>query len=81
MNGVKELIRQFVADGIRTSESLAGLLRVPMHHVVPFITGAYMESIVAWMRNGCEPDAEVMADTLLELSLYGPYLELPPMKK
>ncbi|GFN34002.1 TetR/AcrR family transcriptional regulator [Paenibacillus xylaniclasticus] len=79
MNGVKEVVKQFVTDGIRYSQAQDKLLRVNINLIIAYATGAYMESIVFWMKENYATSPEEMANSLIEISLFGPYISPHPL--
>jgi len=77
INGVKKIMRQFVTDGIYSSQSEDKLLRGKINLIVSYVTGAYVESIVYWINEKYETSPEEMASSLIEISLHGTYIEPP----
>ncbi|RUS45142.1 TetR-like C-terminal domain-containing protein [Cohnella sp. AR92] len=77
INGVKEVMKQYVTDGIYYSQSQDRMLRVKIDLIIAYVTGAYIESIVYWIKERYETSPKEMASTLIEISLYGPYVEQP----
>lgn len=77
INGVKEIVKQFVTNGIRYAQTLEQKLRTNLSFVTSFITGAYMESIVFWIEENYRTSPEEMASSLIDISLYGPYFDNP----
>lgn len=70
---VKNIIRHYVEDGIRVSQTSEEGLRMEMSFVIAYTTGAYLESIVWWVRSNYKYSAVTMASKLLEISFHGPY--------
>ncbi|AWE07664.1 hypothetical protein DCE79_09830 [Lysinibacillus sp. 2017] len=80
INGVKEIIKQYVTDGIQSSQSQDKMLRVKIELIISYVTGAYIESIIFWIKENYEISPEEMANNLIEISLYGPYIEQPTIE-
>jgi AcrR family transcriptional regulator len=70
---VKNIIRHYVEDGIRVSQTSEEGLRMELSFVIAYTTGAFLESIVWWVRSNYKYSAVTMASKLLEISFHGPY--------
>ncbi|MDQ6423406.1 TetR-like C-terminal domain-containing protein [Paenibacillus sp. LHD-117] len=70
---MKGILRQFVEDGIRVTQTTEEGLRMDMSFVIAYTLGAFLESIVWWIMNNYNYPAETMAAKLLEISFHGPY--------
>ncbi len=81
INGVKDIMKQYVTDGIHYSLAQDKMLRVKVNLLISYVTGAYIESIVFWIKENYQTSPEEMANSLIEVSLYGPYLEQPVIDK
>lgn len=77
INEMKEIIRKFVKDGIHASKAQDKLFQMDLSFIISYATGAYLESILWWIKNDYPYTAEEMASNLLQLSLYGPYQSTP----
>lgn len=80
VNGVKEIIRNFVKEGIYYSKAEDQLIDVDKGFIISYVTGAYLESILWWIKNDYPYTAKEMATYLLTMSLYGPYQSKPQIK-
>ncbi|MDN7245592.1 TetR-like C-terminal domain-containing protein [Planococcus shenhongbingii] len=75
INGVKDIIKQYVTDGIYYSQVQDKMLRAKIDLIIAYVTGAYIESIVFWIKENYETSQEDMASSLIDISLYGPYFD------
>ncbi|GAK04418.1 transcriptional regulator, TetR family [Geomicrobium sp. JCM 19037] len=73
LDHVKTIIQEYVDEGI-THTMYSDRLRVDRTLLVSYITGAYVESILWWIKNHYTHSPEQMAEQLIELSIFGPYI-------
>ncbi|KGR79449.1 TetR/AcrR family transcriptional regulator [Ureibacillus sinduriensis] len=71
---VKEIIKDFIEEGILLSQSQGKLLPVNLKLLIKYLTGAYVESIIFWIEENYETPIEEMAKSLIEMSLHGSYI-------
>ncbi len=74
INGVKEIMKQYITEGIYYALQ-DKKLRVKIDLIISYVTGAYVESIVFWIKENYETSPEEMANSLIEISIYGPYID------
>lgn len=77
-NGIQEILRGFVKNGIYLSETRPYLLDVNEQLIISYVVGAYLESMRWWITTNYEVPPIEMAKTLIELSLNGPYIKRVP---
>lgn len=72
INDVKSIIRQFIIEGIRYSKAQDRLVQVDRDFLISYITGAYTETILWWIKNNYSMTAEKVAESLFKMALKGP---------
>ncbi len=78
INGIQDIIKEYVKDGIYFSQTRPYLIHVDEQLIIAYVAGAYLESIRWWIKTNYETSAIDMAKTLIELSLNGPYIKRLP---
>lgn len=73
INGVKNIIRQFIIEGIHYSKAQERLVAVDRDFLISYITGAYTETILWWIKNDYTMSPENAAENLFKMALKGPY--------
>lgn len=77
-NGIQEIIKKFVHDGIYFSQTRPYLINVNEQLIIAYVAGAYLECIRWWITTNYDTPPIEMAKTLIELSLNGPYIKRLP---
>lgn len=77
-NGIQDILKEFVKDGIYFAQTRPYLINVNEQLIVAYVAGAYLESVRWWITTNYETSPIHMANTLLELSLNGPYIKRLP---
>lgn len=78
INGIQDVIKEYVKDGIYFSQTRPYLINVDEQLIIAYVAGAYLESVRWWIKTNYETSAIDMAKTLIELSLNGPYIKRLP---
>ena len=78
INGIQDIIKEYVKDGIYFSQTRPYLINVDEQLIIAYVAGAYLESVRWWIKTNYETSAIDMAKTLIELSLNGPYIKRLP---
>ena len=76
---VKNLIMQYVSEGIFYAEQGGNSLRGEKEIIISYIAGAYLEGIRWWIKGNFNMPVEEIATILVDLSIYGPYIEKPKL--
>lgn len=74
-NGLQEILKAYVRDGIYFSETRPYLINVDEQLIISYVAGAYLESMRWWITTNYAVSPVDMANTLIELSLNGPYIK------
>jgi len=74
-NGIKEILKEYVRDGIYFSEARPYLIKVDEELIVAYAAGAYLECIRWWISTNYEMPPVEIAKTLIEISINGPYVK------
>ena len=74
-NGIQEILKGYVKDGIYISETRPYLLDVNEQLIIAYVAGAYLESMRGWITTNYAISPIDMAKTLIELSINGPYIK------
>lgn len=77
-NGLQEILKGYVKDGIYLSETRPYLLDVNEQLIIAYVAGAYLESMRWWITTNYAIPPIDMAKTLIELSINGPYIKQLP---
>lgn len=74
-NGLQDILKAYVRDGIYFSETRPYLINVNEQLIVSYVAGAYLESMRWWITTNYAISPVEMANTIIELSLNGPYIK------
>ena len=74
-NGIQEILKEYVRDGIYFSKTRPYLINVNEQLLIAYAAGAYLECVRWWITTDFEMPPVEMAKTLIELSLNGPYIK------
>jgi len=74
-NGIQEILKGYVKDGIYISETRPYLIDVNEQLIIAYVAGAYLESMRWWITTNYAISPIDMAKTLIELSINGPYIK------
>lgn len=77
-NGIQDILKGYVKDGIYLSETRPFLIDVNEQLIIAYVAGAYLECMRWWITTNYEVSPTDMAKTLIELSLNGPYIKRLP---
>lgn len=77
-NGIQDILKEFVKDGIYFAKTRPYLINVNEQLIIAYVAGAYLESVRWWITTNYETSSVHMANTLIELSLNGPYIKRLP---
>lgn len=77
-NGIQEILKDYVRDGIFFSKTRQYLINVNEQLIIAYAAGAYLECVRWWITTNYETPPVEMAKTLIELSLNGPYIKRMP---
>ncbi|MEK4700959.1 TetR-like C-terminal domain-containing protein [Solibacillus sp. FSL R7-0668] len=75
IDGIHEILKEFVKNGIYVSEAHQYLLNVHEELIVNYVVGGFLESIRWWIKENYSVSVVEMAATLIELSVNGPYVK------
>ena len=75
INKVKDILEEFISFGLHYSTPKEEKLIVPVTLLTSYVTGAYLESIIWWIRNNYPYSSEQMTSMLLRVSVKGPYTD------
>lgn len=78
INGIQDILKGYVKDGIYLSETRPYLIDVNEQLIIAYVAGAYLECMRWWITTNYEMSPIDMAKTLIELSLNGPYIKRLP---
>lgn len=78
---VKNILQTYIVEGIKHAGDETHEMKVKIPFAIAFITGAYYESIIWWIRHDYQHSPEEMAKLLLDISLYGPFEKDPNRKE
>jgi AcrR family transcriptional regulator len=78
INGIQEILKEYVKDGIHFAQTRQYLINVNEQLIIAYVAGAYLESVRWWITTNYEYLPIDMANTLIELSLNGPYIKRLP---
>lgn len=74
-NGIQEILKGYVKDGIYLAETRPYLIDVNEQLIIAYVAGAYLESMRWWITTNYAISPIDMAKTLIELSINGPYIK------
>ena len=74
-NGLQEIIKDYVRNGIYFSETRPYLIDVDEQLIISYVSGAYLESMRWWITTNYAIPPAQMAKTLIDISLNGPYVK------
>lgn len=77
-NGIKEILKEYVREGIYYSQTRPYLINVNEQLIIAYAAGAYLECVRWWITTNYETPPVEMAKILIELSLNGPYIKRLP---
>ena len=77
-NGIQDILKEFVTDGIYFAQTRPYLINVNEQLIIAYVAGAYLESVRWWITTNYETSPIHMANTLIELSINGPYIKRLP---
>lgn len=75
INGIQDILKEFVKNGIYVSEAHNYLINVNEELIISYVVGGYLESIRWWIKENYSISPTKMATTLIELSVNGPYVK------
>jgi len=78
INGMHEILKEYVRDGIYFSQTRPYLINVNEQLIIAYVAGAYIECVRWWITTNYDTTPLEMAKTLIELSLNGPYIKRLP---
>lgn len=78
INGIQEILQGYVKAGIYSAQTRQYLINVNEQLIISYVAGAYLESVRWWITTNYEPSPIDMANTLIELSINGPYIKRLP---
>lgn len=78
INGIQEILQGYVKAGIYSAQTSQYLINVNEQLIISYVAGAYLESVRWWITTNYEPSPIDMANTLIELSINGPYIKRLP---
>lgn len=73
INEVKIILEDFISIGLHYSTPNEEKLVLPISLLISYVTGAYLESIIWWIKNNYTCSPEEMTSMLLRISIKGPY--------
>lgn len=76
-SGMKEIIIDFVSNGINFTQPDDQKLTVPREMAVRFFAAAFLEVIIWWLENDMPYSPRFMATQLMRISVMGPYIDNP----
>ncbi|MGE7674545.1 TetR/AcrR family transcriptional regulator [Lysinibacillus sp. NPDC094403] len=76
-SGMKEIIIDFVSNGINFTQPDDKKLTVPREMAVRYFAAAFLEVIVWWLENDMPYSPKFMATQLMKITVKGPYIDLP----
>ncbi|MGE7691198.1 TetR-like C-terminal domain-containing protein [Lysinibacillus sp. NPDC097214] len=76
-SGLKEIIIDFVSNGIYTIQSDDKKLTVPREMAVRYFAAAFLEVIIWWLENYMPYSPKFMANQLMRITMMGPYVDNP----
>lgn len=75
VNEVKIILEEFISIGLHYSTPNEEKLILPISLLISYVTGAYLESIIWWIKNNYTYSPEQMTLMLLRISIKGPYTD------
>ncbi|WP_277585791.1 TetR/AcrR family transcriptional regulator [Psychrobacillus antarcticus] len=75
VNEVKTILEEFISIGLHYSTPSEEKLVLPVSILISYVTGAYLESIIWWIKNNYKYSPEEMTSMLLRISIKGPYTD------
>ncbi|KOY80552.1 TetR/AcrR family transcriptional regulator [Lysinibacillus macroides] len=75
--GLKDIIIEFVANGIALMEPNDQKLTVPRDMAVRFYAAAFLEVIIWWLEHDMPYTPKFMATQLMHITIKGPYMDNP----
>ncbi|MGE7110087.1 TetR/AcrR family transcriptional regulator [Lysinibacillus sp. NPDC047702] len=79
-SGMKDIIIDFVSNGINYMQPDDKKLTVPHEMAIRYFAAAFLEVIVWWLENDMPYSPKFMAAQLMTITVTGPYIENPFVK-
>ena len=79
-SGMKDIIIDFVSNGINYMQPDDKKLTVPREMAIRYFAAAFLEVIVWWLENDMPYSPKFMAAQLMTITVKGPYIENPFVK-
>lgn len=76
-SGIKEIIINFISNGINFMQPDDKKLTVPREMAVRYFAAAFLEVIVWWLENDMLYSPKFMATQLMRITVNGPYINNP----
>ncbi|MGE7693833.1 TetR-like C-terminal domain-containing protein [Lysinibacillus sp. NPDC094177] len=76
-SGMKEIIIDFVSNGINFTQPDDKKLTVPREMAVRYFAAAFLEVIVWWLENDMPYSSKFMSTQLMRITVKGPYIDNP----
>ncbi|MEQ6353621.1 TetR/AcrR family transcriptional regulator [Lysinibacillus sp. M3] len=76
-SGLKEIIIDFISNGINFTQPDDKRLTVPREMAVRYFAAAFLEVIVWWLENDMHYSSKYMATQLMRITMMGPYVDNP----
>ncbi|MFF2176526.1 TetR/AcrR family transcriptional regulator [Lysinibacillus sp. NPDC058147] len=76
-SGIKEIIINFISNGINFMQPDDKKLTVPREMAVRYFAAAFLEVIVWWLENDMLYSPKFMATQLMKITVKGPYIDQP----
>lgn len=76
-SGLKEIIIDFVSNGINAMEPDDKKLTVPREMAVRYFAAAFLDVFVWWLENDMPYSPKFMATQLMRITVNGPYIDNP----
>jgi len=76
-SGLKEIIIDFISNGINFTQPDDKRLTVPREMAVRYFAAAFLEVIVWWLENDMHYSPKFMATRLMRITMMGPYVDNP----
>lgn len=76
-SGLKEIIIDFISNGINFTQPDDKRLTVPREMAVRYFAAAFLEVIVWWLENDMHYSPKFMATQLMRITMMGPYVDNP----
>lgn len=76
-SGLKDIIIDFISNGINFTQPDDKKLSVPREMAVRYFAAAFLEVIVWWLENDMHYSPKFMATQLMRITMMGPYVDNP----